>query len=538
MYFKSICFAIFVLVIFQNKSYAQPYSFVQNLIPNDLEEAENNGFSIAVDGDYLLTGAWWKDLPGMNTAGAAYLYKKDQDGSWLELTRLFSPSPEALGYFGHSVAIHGNVFVIGTTNEDDMVAGTGNSGAAYVYEILPGDQIEMVGQINHPDPANADNFGHDVSIYGNFIIAGTPNQDTDANAMNEMQQAGAAYVFERQGDGSWAYLQKLVAPDRAGGDHFGRRVDIRDNQIIITAENHSPGGDTPAFAGACYIFELDPNSNLWNPKQMIFDEQTNHASTFGCDAAIDGDWLIVGACNDNAVPEGGTQNGTGAVHFFKRGESGSWEHYQKLFSSDHGTGDSFGNFVDLDGRVAVVGAPFEDEDADGNNPLANSGSAYIFERESDEEWSEVQKIVGENRAVDDLFGSAVSVRGPQISTGAWRADVPVNDELLIDAGATYVFERDEILDILHFENDLQLKVFPNPSFGELIVSGTMSPSGVITIYNSFGQLQFQQELLTDSFIQKDDWIFNTNLNHLTPGTYFIQIQLATGETGTMKWVKK
>lgn len=51
------------------------------------------------------------------------------------------------------------------------------------------------------------------------------------------------------------------------------------------------------------------------------------------------------------------------------------EQVAKLTAVDAGASDRFGYSVSIDGRTAIIGAPFDDDSAD------NSGAAYIFEQD-------------------------------------------------------------------------------------------------------------------------------------------------------------
>ena len=65
---------------------------------------------------------------------------------------------------------------------------------------------------------------------------------------------------------------------------------------------------------------------------------------------------------------------------------------EQLTASDAGEDDQFGSVVAASGSVAVVGAPYDDDDA------ADSGGVYVF-RYDDIEWTEEQRIVSEDNSV-------------------------------------------------------------------------------------------------------------------------------------------
>ena len=90
-------------------------------------------------------------------------------------------------------------------------------------------------------------------------------------------------------------------------------------------------------------------------------------------------------------------------------------------ASDRAGGDNFGISTDIDGNYIVVGAYFEDEDANGMNFLNAAGSAYIF-KNTGGVWSQVKKIVNADRAANDRFGWSVSVSGDFVMCGAPNED--------------------------------------------------------------------------------------------------------------------
>ncbi len=102
----------------------------------------------------------------------------------------------------------------------------------------------------------------------------------------------------------------------------------------------------------------------------------------------------------------------------------------KLLAFDGAGGDSFGFSVSISGDVAVVGAPFDDDNG------GNSGSAYIF-RFNGVSWVQEAKLTASDGAVSDLFDVSVSISGDVAVVGA------VGDGDNGDfSGSAYVFVKD------------------------------------------------------------------------------------------------
>ena len=95
---------------------------------------------------------------------------------------------------------------------------------------------------------------------------GAYNENQDANGTNSKSDAGSAYIFEKDTDGSWNEVQKIVASDRQESDYFGHSVSISGNYAIVGAfyEDHGANGtsdstttdpDYLSAAGSAYIFK-------------------------------------------------------------------------------------------------------------------------------------------------------------------------------------------------------------------------------------------------------------------------------------------
>ena len=79
------------------------------------------------------------------------------------------------------------------------------------------------------DGALGDRFGNSVSLSGDRAIVGA-FYDNDLGF-----DSGSAYVYERQGDGSWLEVAKLTASDGTNGDFFGWSVSLSGERALVGA---------------------------------------------------------------------------------------------------------------------------------------------------------------------------------------------------------------------------------------------------------------------------------------------------------------
>jgi hypothetical protein len=350
--------------------------------------------------------------------------------------------------FGNAVSICGNYAIVGAVFENEDAEG-GNShnyaGSAYIFERDGSGNWTQVQKIVAPDRAANDFFGSSVSISGNYAIVGASCESEDAAGENTLDYAGSAYIFERDGSGNWTQVQKIVALDRAEGDFFGNSVSISGNYVLVgdTEEDEDAEGEnTLNSAGSAYIFERDGSGN-WTQVQKIVASDRAEEDYFGGSVSISGNFAIVGADYEDENAEGGnTFNRSGSAYIFERDGSGNWTEVQKIVASDRAMDDFFSNSVSISGNYAVVSADCEDEDAEGGTILNDPGSAYIFERDGSGNWNETQKIVASDRASFDHFGNSVSISGNYALVGAHYEDEDPEGGNTIDyAGSAYIFER-------------------------------------------------------------------------------------------------
>ncbi|MEM1054403.1 MAG: T9SS type A sorting domain-containing protein [Bacteroidota bacterium] len=130
----------------------------------------------------------------------------------------------------------------------------------------------------------------------------------------------------------------------------------------------------------------------------------------------------------------------GAVSIFERQPDGSWDLSQRFFASDSQEGDfnespGFGAAVALSGDRLAVGAPGEQDGSD-TNPAP--GAVYIFERQADGSWAEVDKVRDPDPVRFGFFGEAVALDGDRMLVAAERGEDPATD---YEGGTVYVFDR-------------------------------------------------------------------------------------------------
>lgn len=336
---------------------------VKKLTASDTTNGDNFGFSVAIDGDYVVVGAFYEDGLGFDR-GAAYVFYRNQGGTdnWGEVVKLTASDAADSDEFGYSVAIDGDYVVVGARLE----AGAGsNRGAAYVFDrnYPSADNWGEVTKLTASDTADLDQFGFSVSISGDNVVVGARLEDGAGT------DRGAAYVFNRNQGGAdnWGEVTKLIASSPENAAYFGYSVAVSGDFAVVGASGEDGTGTN---RGAVYIYYRNNGGpNAWGEWMKILASDAEDGDEFGSSVAIDGDYLVVGAFYEDGA---GTSRGAAYIYGCNTGGADAWGEVMKLTASDAADQDWFGYSVAINGNYAVVGSVFEDGGG------TNRGAIYIF----------------------------------------------------------------------------------------------------------------------------------------------------------------
>ncbi len=262
-----------------------------------------------------------------------------------------------------------------------------------------------------------DRFGQSVALCGDTAVIGSPSADDLGSS------SGAVTVASHDGATTYSTSARLTASDGSSGDYFGYSVEMSGDSIIVGAPLRDAAGST---SGGAYIYTRGgtkgAGSGEWSEEAILLGSEIDHFDKSGWSVDI---------CNDTAIVGAPNASSRGAATIFVRGvvKGGSgWTEEVHLTAADASGGDSFGDAVAIDGDIAVVGSPGDDDAG------SSSGSVYVFFRELGV-WSSGFKINAADGGSGDRFGAAVDICEDNIVVGA-----PGEDEGATNSGAVYVFK--------------------------------------------------------------------------------------------------
>jgi hypothetical protein len=376
----------------------------QKVTAFDMAAGDIFGAAVALDGNLALVCNEWDDDNGTDS-GSIYAYH--WDGTAWQFDQKLDPADNQAGdNFGRAVFMQGNLAIVSSHWDDDNGF---HSGSAYVYEHDGSQWIEQQKLLPSDGQAN-DNFGNSLSFDGEWLAIGADREDQGGN------NAGAIYIFRDTGS-AWVQTQKLLAPDAASLDFFGRCVSVSGDWAVIGAWKEDQGG---ADAGAAYAFRYNGREWVFEQKLMAFDAAPG--DLYGWATYVQDDVAVVSSYHDD---DHGSDSGSVYVY---RLDGLTWVFEQKLHAADAAAGGWFGYSLSISGNRLAVAATG-----------TGSGYAYMF-RYDGTQWVERQKLTPSDGANQDKFGFQLAISGGTVLSGAWR-DADAGP----DTGSAYFYHCTSLL---------------------------------------------------------------------------------------------
>lgn len=385
------------------------------------------GASVAIDGDVAVVGQPFSGT-GTQPPGTAFVFVRS-GGVWSQAAELQPSASQPLDYFGWAVAVSGDTVVVGAPHETafDLI----DEGIAFVYTrpaggwsgtLTPSAVLEGPATNGQPDTT-----GFSVAISNNTAAVGATGTGN----------AGAVFVYAKPALGwSGALLPsgQLVSSDGSAGDDLGSSVGISGDTVVGGARNAANG--STASGGKAYVW-VKPAGG-WNPAANLetaelLPTDPVKSGSFGGAISIDGANVVVG--NPYANSSDPTLHQKGYVFVQPAsGWSGTLNEDAQLLGADVTNAFFFGQSVSISGSTAVIGAFFAD-----TYFTSSEGAAYVFDKPSTG-WSgsiySSAKVYRGSGPAADAFGNSVAISGTTILIGAPGETIGGNPS----QGAVHVFE--------------------------------------------------------------------------------------------------
>lgn len=361
--------------------------------PSEAPQAEftgavGYGFAAAMstDGSTAVVGQLG-DSTSTDVPGIAHVLFFD-GADWTEQAELTATDPGYDMLFGNAVAVSadGNTVIVGDPGECGYGLSNCEHGAAYIF-ARDGSTWAQQAEL-HGGPG----FGGAVALSSNGNVALVGAGLSGYYGFSYALGGNAPpTIFERSGT-TWTQETTLSATGASGDfDNLG-------HSVALSADGHTALIGDPTQdeeAGAAYVFT--GGESTWTQQAKLTGSDETKQWNFGASVAISADGRTALA--------GAPAPGAGSAYVFT-GNGSTWTQQSELTPDDakvESFDGWFGDAVALDseGNVALVGAPWAEEDL---------GAVYAFAGESSN-WSQQAEFTLLNATPYDYFGGAVALDG-------------------------------------------------------------------------------------------------------------------------------
>ena len=328
--------------------------------------------SVSISDDVALIGAS-EENNRVGSTGAAYFYRQT-DGEWQRETRVELATRESFDRFGWSVAVSGDIAVVGTNGSGQDVA------AIYQYDGEAWVESTILSQTR--DGINA--FGRSVAIAGDVALIGAPYSTIDS-----LSSVGAAFIYRFNGS-SWQEEAALFLPTSSRSAQFGLDVAIDGDKAVVGVP--SPFDDQ--VMGSAHVYHY--NGTAWILEAELTSSDDDTLNQFGNSVSLSDNVIVVGAPFNDQIGED-----SGSAYVF-RFDGTQWSQETRLNPSDGGAFEYFGQDVALSDSIIIVGAPGDDDNG------RDAGSAYEF-RYDGSNWAQASKLIASDASEIANLGGSVSI---------------------------------------------------------------------------------------------------------------------------------
>ena len=361
------------------------------------------------------------------------------DPVWGSESLLSADPPKFIQHFGWSVAVAGNIAVVGTDQWEEPV---------YVFQ-KDGSSWSLEQTLT----SKAAGFGNAVATNGEKIAVGAPYDNS------RRYGDGSVTLYERTGPkgAPWEESSTIFPPDEIEYGQFGSAIAMDSSRIVIGAPS-AMRDDWNSVGKAC-VYQLLEGRTRW--EATLVDEEGPSDGYAGSSIAISGDNIILGAPGDRYM---GYNEGSAAVYSY---ESLRWSRKLHLQAPDRQRGDQFGRSVAISTTELFVGAPgyrtnsvFVFTDWKSGSPSAKSipatgdtyegfgyalgfngtslfignyqrksisGEVSVVNRNGGGTWEVVDTILPSHPNDYSFFGQSLAVSPTDLIVGAWQGHQPGQD---------------------------------------------------------------------------------------------------------------
>ncbi|WP_026754121.1 T9SS type A sorting domain-containing protein [Sediminibacter sp. Hel_I_10] len=366
------------------------FEFEQKLKAPLLEAGDVYGTDVAINGDFIAVGSsryefanTTSGLPIVNKAGAVFLYKYNTNTSqWDLVNQIFAPTRLLFHEFGWRLLITDTQLFISEIYYKNTSVNALRTGKVHIYDYDNDGNVTYNQGVDNPEPTSHDFFGSEIALSGNTLAVGARGEQLDENGTNQLTNAGAVYIFEKDDLGFYNLQQKILPNPRVAFANFGEGLDIYNNTLAVGAVGEVsmvPGTSDVADCGVAYIFKKI--GSTWSQTASIIPPTVEFNANYGSSINLKDNIVFIGY-EGGRVPYNGSTRNSGLVEQITLDNSGQVTNKFTIAPPFPDTTNEFGYITSWDGNQLAVGVYADRGDIDGNLILSGTvspGAIYVYD---------------------------------------------------------------------------------------------------------------------------------------------------------------
>ncbi|MFM2392936.1 MAG: hypothetical protein RLZZ546_918 [Bacteroidota bacterium] len=330
-----------------------------NIVAPDQASNAEFGYSVAVNGNYMVIGSPGYTVGGQARQGKAYVYEFIAS-TWVHLQTIVAPDGMANDEFGTQVAVNSEYIVISAPNKD--IGSTSNAGKVYVYQQFL-NTWNLHASLTAFDPEESALFGSEINLSEFYIMVGAPLKN-EAGVFGLTNNVGKVYIYKRTME-DFNFETSLLDPNPILNDNFGSSIAFDGNDLFISTPNKGNG----IYFNHGIVNRYRKEDNVWTFQNEILPKNRTNQLRYGIDLAVHEGILVIGSNKSF-----GNNTEQGAVDLFKLEDDG-WCFKTELTATDGASSNNFGSAVSVYSGDIFVGSPYSDLFGYNNN-----GDVYFFKK--------------------------------------------------------------------------------------------------------------------------------------------------------------
>lgn len=279
---------------------------IARITASDGTSSDKLGFSVDVSGNLIAAGAKGEDVSGKNAVGAAYLFRKESNGSVAELAKLMHEDPQSSDYFGDAIAVGNSVVAVGARQDDVLVSGSNKSdaGSVTLFKVDAAGNVTRAMTLTAPVPDNSAQFGKSLAISGDVLAVG------ELKRVNSQNYAGGVYLYKLNADGTAQLTASINSPTPTYQGYFGYSVALDGDRLAVGA--YRENSETATKAGVAYVYKVKSDGSA-TLLEVLTHPNGKQDDYLGVSVGVSGRNVVAGAYYFDPPPD--KWNAGGAVLF-------------------------------------------------------------------------------------------------------------------------------------------------------------------------------------------------------------------------------